>query len=733
MIEPACNLPHSTIERLRNVRVSLREDLEVSRHLFRGEPAYVVRDPMTFQSQRLDAGDYTLLAHVSGDRSLGEAFEKLVTEEMLRPQDEDRFYQFILTLHGLGFLRLPVSDDRLLYQRYRSREKAKRRGRLTGLLFVRIPLINPNAFLDRTVKLMRPLFSRTAFAAWLILVLCAAYVAAGNWTALTNPLHGMLASGNLPMMWLTLITLKVFHEFGHAYACKHFGGHVPEMGAYLILFTPCAYMDATASWGFTRRRERIIVCLAGMYVEMAIAAAAVFVWAATGPSLVNSIAHNVIFLAGVVTILFNINPLMRYDGYYVLSDLLEIPNLRQRSAHEMALAMKHWLLGLRREGEATTGRLRVSLLSFGVAATLYRITLLVAIAAALASKMFVIGMLVGCALLFSTVGSSIWRLTHYLWYSEETQGRRFRAVALSMVLLLLLPSLIMWIPAPTSVRAAGWVTREQETVIRAKTPGFLEEVIVEPGMAIEADQTIVELRSDVVAERIVDADARLRASYMRRDAYLEKSPGKALEEEDGARAVEANLVDATSRLADLVVRAPRGGMLVECIRETEIGRFVNEGVPVAKVIEGPWEVRTWLTPEQWATSIPKVGDRASFRPASRTSSDLKGVVVRVAPGGSRTIETQAVTQTGGGDIAVDPVSGQTAEAYYEITIRLLPDKSAQWVEGTEPHRAQEESNLDDSILRNGLTGTVRLDAAREPIGTSIARRVVRFWNKLSEG
>ena len=136
-----------------------------------------------------------------------------------------------------------------------------------GFLFLRVPLWNPDAFLDRTVGLAKSLFSRPAFLFWALLLLSAGVILIRRWGELTEPLQGLLAAGNLPLMWITLVVLKVFHEFGHAYACKHYGGQVPEMGAYLIVFTPCAYMDATASWGFTSKRERLMEKILDHLVE----------------------------------------------------------------------------------------------------------------------------------------------------------------------------------------------------------------------------------------------------------------------------------------------------------------------------------------------------------------------------------------------------------------------------------------------------------------------------------
>lgn len=697
-------------EKLRGVCVGLREDLEVSRHTFRGQPAYVVRDPITFQSQKLDPGDYAVFCRITSEQSLGATFDALVEEQRLTLEDEDRFYEFIIALHTLGFLRLPLSDDRMLFKRHMLREQIRRREKLSNILFLRIPVWNPNAFLDRTIGVMRPMFSRWAFGAWALLLTAATYVAFRNWQELIDPIAGLLVADNLPLLWLTLIGLKVFHEFGHAYACKHYGGHVPEMGIFLILFTPCAYVDATASWGFPKKRHRLFVSLAGMYVEMALAAVAVIVWAVTTPSLVNAIAHNVIFLASAVTVLFNVNPLLRYDGYYILCDLLEVPNLRARSSQCLLDQMKRVLLGIAAPSEPGGRRLTGILCGFGIAAALYRMTLMVAITAILASKMFVVGLLVGGILIGRTLVSLALKMTRYLWYAEETVSRRVRAVALSLIVLLLAPAGMMWIPIQSSVQAAGVTRRAQEVVVRAAAPGFVARVPVEPGETPDRDLPLVELENEQVAEQLLDAQAKLRASHIRADAYRLDRPDKLSEERAAFASLRAIREQADERARLLTVTAPITGQVVQCLSDSDLGRFLQEGDPVATIGSGGWHVRTVLTAEQLASCAPRVGMPITFRPAHDPARAMEGRVVQVVPAGSHTVSVEALTHLGGRAIAVDPTTHRAREPYFEVTAALT---------GVPP-----------DAMHTGLTGELRLKGKREPIGVALLRRVVRFWNNL---
>lgn len=711
----------SLMAKLRNVRVGLRGDLEISRHLFRGEACYIARDPITFQSHRFEPPEYDILVRIQNDRPLGAIFDELVAAGRFGADHQERFAEFVLTLHRLGFLRLPLSDDKALYRRSQLRARANRKSQLLGFLFLRVPLWNPDGFLNRTVGYVRPLFSRAAFAAWLAFVICAAFVAWRSWAELSDPLQNVLVSMNVPLLVATLLVLKVFHEFGHAYACKHYGGHVPEMGVYLILFTPCAYVDATASWGFNRKRERLIVCLAGMYVEAAIAAAAVFVWQLSDGVLVRSIAHHVIFLASAVTVLFNINPLMRYDGYYILSDLVEVPNLRQKSRDYVAGIAKRVLLGVRDSREILSKRLRAILGGYGIASMVYRVSLLLAIATILALKFSMVGLAIGVLVIASAVLGGGLKLTSYLLRSPETASRRARAVSLAALTFLLLPVAVMWMPMPSSVFASGVIATEHEAVVRVRTPGVLEHFPLEPGAAVRAGESLGQLSNELVRYAVQAAGTSLAAHRIRTDALRTVDRSQFQQAEAQLPAKQGALDEALTQAEQLDCPSPIDGVIVQRLRPTELGRYLTPGTPLAMIAAGAWQVRTVLTAEQIASAHPELGSVAEFRSTGDPARSFRGVVSRITPRGTRQVPFAALTHLGGGDVAVDPAAGATNEPYFEITITLEPVVTSGADDGDAPP------------FFYGMTGSVRFAGHSEPIGTTLARRVLRFWNKLRSG
>lgn len=705
---PAAPPPLSA--QLAEVRVGLREDLDVSRHLFRGQPSYIIRDPVSFQCQRLEPGDYHILTSIDPANTLGETFEELVTQGRVRRESQEHFYQFVMDLHRLGFLRLPVSDHKILYRRFQLKEQARRRKAWTAFLYFQVPVFNPDAFLNRTIRYVRPMFSWAAFVLWTLLIGVAIYVAWRNRQDLAEPLEGMLAARNLAIMWITLVVLKVFHEFGHAFACKHFGGHVPEMGLSLILLTPCAYVDATASWGFPRRRDRLIVALAGMYFETIIAALAVFAWALTEPSVVRSAAYNVMILAGAVTVLFNINPLMRFDGYYILSDLVEIPNLRARSTQYIVACFKKWFLGIEADHRVDGWRHRGILFGFGVAGFLYRVSLLLAIVAVLAMKFFLVGVSLAVFYVGQSLATAVIQVVRYLWRSEETAHVRFRAVALGVLLVAGLPAGLALIPLPSRVRAAGVIGQERESVLRAQVDAFVEKLSARNDQAVASGERVMRLRNEDVDLAVVESEAELRQAEILGDSLRLLEPHRAEQEVQRAKALQVQVDRARERQALLEITAPHDGVVVQTLRPQDIGRLVPRGEPLITIAEGPWLVRAVLSEEEYSAVGPRVGATVAIRTEARPEITLEGRIIKLAPMGHYAVPSLALTQLGGGDIAVDATTGRTPRPFFELTIQLY--------------------EVPPGELRHGLAARVILPVSPEPAASKAFRSLHRFLNKL---
>ncbi len=364
--------PKELEDKLGPIQIGLRSDLVISRHVLRERASYVVHDPVTFANHSFSVFEYRVLTTLVPERTLQETFASLVERQILKENEKGGFYQFILRLHGMNLLHLPITDAAKLFKRHKDKQRRKRGAPMKKLMYAKVPLFDPDEFLEKTLPYVGWAFSRIGLTLWLALISVAVWKCWGRFGEIFGNAGDLLQLSNMPILFVSLVVLKIIHEFGHAYACKRLGGAVPEMGLVFILATPCAFVDASASWKFPNPWHRIFVGMAGMYVEATVAAMFALIWAGTPPGFLHDVARNVLVLSSLVTVLFNINPLMRFDGYYVFSDLWGTANLWERAG----LCVKSWaksaILGLEQPNMDLSRNERVLYPVYGVSAVIYR-------------------------------------------------------------------------------------------------------------------------------------------------------------------------------------------------------------------------------------------------------------------------------------------------------------------------------------------------------------------------
>lgn len=707
----------SLAERLGGSMVDVRRDLEVSRHVFRGEVAYIVRDPLTANSHRLGAREYELFNAVDSRMTLGEHAEELVERGLLAESDTESFFRFVMQLHKLGFLKLPLQDEAGLYQRHLARVAGKKKQLLMAIFSAQIPLFNPDRFLDRTVHLARPFFTKPAFFAWTLLVGFAIFSGIQNGAEFMEPAMNIFSGPNLPLLWITLVGLKVFHEFGHAFACKVFGGRVPQMGIMLIAGAPLAFMDATSSWSFTKKSQRIIVCLAGMYVEVGMAAVAMILWTVTPPGITRSVLHNLVMLASITTVLMNINPLMRYDGYYALTDLLELPNMRGRATATSMGVLKRVLLGIPMQKTKDGPLLKVGLFFFGIASTIYRTTVVLSISAAIATKFFVAGAALGGAYILNSLWGIFKRAIPYLAASPETAPMRFRAVAVLLLFFAALPIGLFAVPVPSTVAAVGLIADRDELVLRAASPGFLETLNIEPGDTLTAGASVAQLSDPSLGGQLAKAQAARETAAIRARVQGPFDPTAAELEQERERQAATQVAFWLERQEDLEVTAPpeitTEAFVTESMGEEDLGRWVEAGEALATLARFDDEHQHQRTlalfdATELAGTHPAVGDTVWFQPISQPERRIEARITAVTPTGSRALSADFLDHLDLAALALNPVTGEAGEAQFVIEAELTDETQLAW----------------------GQTGRLRLAADPVPLGILALRKTLIFLAKL---
>ena len=343
LANPAC-------ETDRPVPWKMRGDLQASKQMYQGKEYWVLKDPLALAYFRFAEEEYALLKLLDGRRTLGEiqqAFEKSYLSQQVTL---DELKLFIANLEQQGLLTGgPPGQGKKLYERGQAKQTQAKLGAAFNPLAVRFPGIDPERFLQAAYPWIRGVFHPVCMACALLLILSAALLITVEFhvfQAKLPDLQRFFTPENIGWLAVMLAATKVLHELGHAFTAKHFGGECHEMGVMLLMFTPCLYCNVSDTWMSRNKWQRAAVAAAGMVVELTMAAAATWLWWFSQPGLFNHLCLNVMFIGGVNAVLLNGNPLLRYDGYYILSDLLEIPNLRQKASETLKRLLGTWMLGL---------------------------------------------------------------------------------------------------------------------------------------------------------------------------------------------------------------------------------------------------------------------------------------------------------------------------------------------------------------------------------------------------
>ncbi|MGN7614439.1 peptidase M50, partial [Magnetococcales bacterium HHB-1] len=477
-----------------NARLGLRPTVTSHRRIFRGEVWHLLHDPFNNQFFRLRPEAYDFIARLSPDQTVEAVWKASLERFPENAPGQEEVVHLLTQLHfaNLLYYNTPVESDKI-FRRHKKRRQREMRSRMMSILFLRIPLFDPDLFLKRIVRYFHKVFTVWGLLIWLTVVGMAIKVVIENHEKITSQAEGILAPDNLFILYIALILIKTIHELGHAITCRHYGGEVHILGVMLLLFTPLPFMDATSSWGFQNRWHRVLVGLAGMMVEIFIAALAVFVWINTASGTVHALAYNILFIASVSTLLFNLNPLLRFDGYYILSDLLDIPNLHQRSRKYLHQKLEQILFGLPR-AKVSPSRSEASWLGlFALCSGLYRIVIFVGIMLFVADQHIVFGVLMGTLLTFNMLIMPIQKLIRYLISSPRLRHHRFRAITVSIALFLSLTSLIFWVPFAERFRAPGVVQAKDHLQVVNDSPGYVTEIFIPSGQIVEQGTPLLKL------------------------------------------------------------------------------------------------------------------------------------------------------------------------------------------------------------------------------------------------
>lgn len=540
-----------------------RADLVVRAAGYEGQPYWLVKDPLALEYHRLHPAQYAILNLLDGTRSLEQVqaayLRQFPTQRISLPELQSLLAGF--HEQGLAVSDRPGQAEVLLERAHQSRSRRIRQT-LSNLLYIKLPGWDPERTLARLYPLMKWLFGPAGVCMGLSLVGVTWIVLAVHIDDFDRELPAVaqfFGWPNLAWLWLTLGVAKVLHELGHGLACRRMGGECHEIGMAFLMFSPCLYCDVSDSWMLPQKWRRIAVAAAGMYVELLISAVAIFVWRCTQPGLVHFLALQTFLVTTFTTVMLNANPLLQFDGYYILGDLLEVPNLRIKSDRLLGQIVARFGFGLEWPADPFMpqgGRFWFVL--YAVASAIYRATLLFSIAFVLYELLRPIGLQ---ALSILAVAGILFRAgrraVRFLLVPRIRPMNLLRSTATLGIVAAGLAALL-FIPIPYRMEFPFTIEPHGVRHVYASTSGRLSKIAVQPGQHVEQGDVLFELTN------FVQQDHLEQLKTARKVQQVEQTLHKRLNDAAGVQAADQLVEQLTAQIEEYEEHLVRLKVLAPC-------------------------------------------------------------------------------------------------------------------------------------------------------------------------
>lgn len=657
-------------------RVWLLPTVKMRRQEFEGGRWHVLENPMRGQFFRLHPAAYAFVSRLSPDKTVEEVWDSVVRVYPESAPTQQEVVHFLGQLQSSGLLRgeLPA-DSRRLLDRHQKAQAKKVRSQLASVSSFKLPLFNPDSLIGSLAPLGRLAFSWPGLVVWLAVVIMGLKVAVDHWPELTVERASALDPANLPILGLVFTVVKIIHELGHGLACRRFGGAVRETGVMFMFLAPFPYIDTTSSWGFRERSKRILVAAAGMVFELFIAAIAVMVWARAGDPGLRALAYNVIFVASVTTVLFNANPLLRYDAYYMLADWLRVPNLQQRSNLMLGFLCERYLFGMSNAvTPAVTAKEAWILTTYGIASNIYRIVLFSTLIAWIAAEYLILGLLMAMMAFFGLFLKPLIALVRYLGWNQRLGRHRARAVTVTAGGLGLILAGLWFVPAPRAFRAPGVVESAALIEVHTSVAGVLKRVVTASGSEVSAGDVLMEFENpelELERRELQAGREEVLAEWRRAEdeGDVELAPFSA-----ALAAVDRDLEILASNESKLTMRAPSSGTWEAPEVKQHEGRWIAQGEKVGRVIGADGQVFRAVVAEGDASHFfSKAGARAQVRLKGAADDILAVDRWRLVPAYRDELPSAALGWEAGGEVeAMTDKEGRTraSQPFFEVRADL---------------------------------------------------------------
>lgn len=675
------SLLSSSWYRVASLKPKLHTHFEVHRQHSGNELVFLLQDHSLGKFYRFNISTYDILSRMDGVRTVHDIWEASVTCLGEDAPTQDDTIELLGRLHRIDGLKMNVTPDCVeLFQRAQLSRKSWWKTTLKAPLSMRFPLLDPDRLLSAMMPIVSPVLSFGGLLLWSLTIILAVVLAAMHWSELS---HGgvdqILDPGNLLLLLLVYPVVKTLHELGHAITTRKWGGEVHEIGITFLVFMPVPYVDASAMASIASKYRRMLVSASGMMVELFLAAIALLIWINVEPGLLRLTAFNVMLVCGVSTLVFNGNPLLRFDAYYILKDAIGIPNLASRSTRYLAYLAQRYLCGEKSADSPVNRREeRYWLFFYGAAAAIFRVAMTFAIVIFVAGQYFVIGIVLAIWATALLIVSPAVKLVYFVLFNQALAQHRKRSILGSLSVLSGLCGIVFLAPVPSATQAQGVLWLPDQAHILAGTDGIINELLAEPSEEVKQGQALLTMTDPLLRARIKFLETELDELLVRyRIKNLSDRVQAAIVDEQ-INSKQAELDRARQRAEQLTIHSSSNGELVLRRANQMTGRYVRQGDRLGFVLDrGAMTVRV-VVPQSKIGLIREVLVGVDVKLADSLHDSIPASLTRGVPAAQQMLPSKVLGREGGGSISVDPSDKQglrTLQSVFELdlTLRDQPD------------------------------------------------------------
>ena len=714
---PAVSPPPSQGESI--VVPPLRADLIIIKQFYEGRTFYVVKDPISLQYFRLTAEDYFLATLFDGRRNMAQvraAYVDRFPHLRLDFSEEEISERVSRFANDLGLLQFLSVQGAHLKPRYDAIRKAKKQSKggfyklVNNVFFARYSVFDPDKLFARMAKPLWWIWTRQSLWISVAMAIAAAWIVYEKYDATGALMSRFFSLNNIALIWVTTIVIKSIHELGHGLTCKHFGGEVHEVGVMLLVFTPYFFVNVSDSWVMPDRNKRILISAAGIYVELVLASLATFLWAVVQPGPVQQVLWNIMVIASISTLIFNANPLMRFDGYYIMTDWIEVPNLSTKSRSFIGYQVKRLIFG-RDYQDASMARLPLPRRRFGlfyfyaVASYIYGYFVIYKLARFMGPHLAPFG-LQKYATWFSVSALTAWVVMPFWSFMKSLQltredwrpGGRLRRLGIVGGSALAVFAICCFVPVELVIKRNVAVELAAPETIRPDIEGFIDQIFVKEGDKVPPGAALAQLSNRNVEQDLVQAKAQLAVADANiQRAIAQDQPAEAREAQSIEARMRKRLADAQQNVDHLTLRSALGGTVLTHDLQLQLYKRLHLNEVFCEV--APLDSMRIVIPlnEKQVRWVRK------GQPVEITTYAYPGVTLH-------------------GTIVADPVIliGEDMPAAFSIRrhgdVPTAFDRPGKEIPLERTFEAEIQVDNRGGLLRQGMTGRARIEAGRYPWG-----------------